>query len=291
MEKPADIVAQQGFTICNATNRFIAPHGHQYLEFAYVQQGVMEHHIQGQTYLLQPGDFFIVDYGVTHAYQRVSEEKLLVRNFLFIPAFLDRSLVGSMSFQDVMNSYLLRFCSRTLRTSPTGITFHDTDGRIQALLDEISQEYKNREYGYMELIRSTFVKVLILTLRNIGKDEETPHTSQVCARMRRYAEAHYQKKLKLKALAEEMGYSDAYLSQKFHQEMGIPFTEYIHRLRVEKSCHLLETTDYKVSRIAEEVGYDGVKFFNQIFKAHLSITPREYRTRSRSTTVVKDALP
>ena len=80
------------------------------------------------------------------------------------------------------------------------------------------------------------------------------------------------------ALAEELGYNPSYLSQKFIQETGISFMEYLHRVRVDRSCHLLQTTDMRVSRIAAEVGYEDIKYFNKIFKQHLAVTPREFRT-------------
>jgi YesN/AraC family two-component response regulator len=55
------------------------------------------------------------------------------------------------------------------------------------------------------------------------------------------------------------------------------FSRYLQRIRVEQSCRLLENTDLRISEIAPKVGYDNVKFFNQIFKNTLGISPRQFR--------------
>ena len=160
-----------GFGVHSATIAEVPEHGHSTLELAYVEQGQIEHHIDGKSLILGPGDYYIVDYGVSHSYKKVGAEKVMVRNLLFLPKFLDRSLEGKLSFDAVMNSYLLRFCYRTLRASPTGTTFHDEDGRIGILVKSIIKEFEQQDYGYLELVRCAFVELLILTMRMIGKKE------------------------------------------------------------------------------------------------------------------------
>jgi len=51
----------------------------------------------------------------------------------------------------------------------------------------------------------------------------------------------------------------------------------LQRIRIEQSCRLLENSDLRVSEIAARVGYENVKFFNQVFKQTVKLTPREFR--------------
>lgn len=274
-------VLSVGFAVHSASIGQTRFHGHKYLELAYVEQGRLAHYINGQTLILQPGDYFIVEHGVTHAYKKLSEEKLLVQNLLFLPKFLDRSLEGAHSFEDMMNSYLLRFCYRTLRSSPTGITFHDEDGRIGQLVKSIAQEFDKKDYGYLEYIRCAFVELLILTMRKIGKKEDTPERSPDISRITDTLDASFREPPDLGEFSRQLGYSVPYLSKKFSQEVGVGFTEYLQNVRLEHACRLLETTDMKVSRIATEVGYENLKHFNALFKRKLSLTPREFRALHR----------
>jgi YesN/AraC family two-component response regulator len=59
--------------------------------------------------------------------------------------------------------------------------------------------------------------------------------------------------------------------------MGMSFNEYLQKKRIEQSCRLISNTEKKITEIAEIVGYRDVKFFNQIFKKHLKMTPREFK--------------
>lgn len=266
-----------GFSIHNAGVSSVKTHSHRHLELAYIESGTMEHQINGQTQILHPGNFYIVDHGISHSYKRISEERLKVRNFMFYPEFLDRSLKSSSRFRDVMRSYLLRFCYQTLRTDPTGIPFEDSDGRICTLLNTIENEFNTKGYGYVEYIRCVLVEVLILTARMIGQQPFPQAKSRVVEELKTYAEEHYQEPVKLQDAADALGYCVPYLSQKFSGEMGVGFTDYLHQLRIQHGCRLLESTDLTVAQIAEKVGYDGAKYFTQIFKKKLATTPGKFR--------------
>lgn len=272
---------KDGFSVHSAEITSVPLHGHTTLELAYVEAGTIEHHIDGKCLTLGPGDYYIVDHGVSHSYKQTGTEKLMVRNLLFLPKFLDRSLEGEHSFDSMMNSYLLRFCYRTLRASPTGITFHDDDGRIRALVQSIIKEYNQKDYGYLELVRCAFVELLILTMRKIGKKEHAPEKSPEIQKMLQHIHANYREKPSLAEYAKDLCYSVPYLSAKFTKEVGMGFAEYLQGLRLEQACMLLETTDMPISRIANAVGYENLKHFNAIFKNKFQLTPREFRTIQR----------
>lgn len=266
-----------GFSVHSAGIDQVFEHGHKTLELAYVEKGSLEHHINGQTLVLNPGDYYIVDYGVTHSYKRIGSGKLLVQNLLFHPKFLDRSLEGIHSFDEMMNAYLLRFCYRSLNVSPTGITLHDDDGQIGTLVKSILAEFKAQNYGYLEFVRCSLVALLILTMRKISKQDTTPTQSPEIRQMVSYIESHYKDNLELSQFSRELGYSVPHLSRKFSQEVGMGFMEYVQTIRLEHACRLLQSTDLPINRIAAEIGYENIKHFNALFKRKLSLTPREFR--------------
>lgn len=281
MQSYKQALQQDKFTVYLASSSEIKLHGHDYLEFAYVLSGTMEHRIGEQTYILHPGDYFIVDHGTKHQYRRLSEAPLRVMNLLFYPEFLERCLAGSKSFRDVMNSYLVRFCYQTLKVSPTEITYHDETGHIRSILKRIRSEYSGKDYGYLEYIRCQFVEALILTLRKIENRDAPSHQSPVINEIMEHMQQHYAQKLQLSDYAAQYHYSAAHLSRKFAQETGMSFLEQLQKLRIAQSCHLLTTTDAKVSQIAANVGYEDIKFFNMLFKQKLGMTPREFRSLQR----------
>ena len=69
----------------------------------------------------------------------------------------------------------------------------------------------------------------------------------------------------------------AYLSNLFHQQTGMTIKQYQQMIRMENACHLLETTQDKVTDIAAKTGFIDRRYFTRIFKETYGMTPQEYR--------------
>jgi len=268
---------QNGFCVSVADTRECARHGHNFLEFSYIECGKMEHSFGGAAQMLKAGDYFIVDYGTKHSYRAVGEEPLRVINLLFYPAFVDRTLGEGDSFEKVVNSYLIRFRYRSLNHSPAGIAFRDESGAIYAILRHILEEYKRGDAGYMEYIRCLVVEMLILIMRGIGGSDTKARESEVISAITRRIKQEYAGHLRLSEFAEEYSYSLSHLSKKFSEETGLSFMEYLQRIRIEQACKLLEGESGGIAHIAESVGYTDIKFFNKVFKETLGLTPTAFR--------------
>lgn len=46
---------------------------------------------------------------------------------------------------------------------------------------------------------------------------------------------------------------------------------------METACHLLRTTSFRISEIAQMVGYETAANFSRVFKKSMKVTPREFR--------------
>ncbi|MFD0678239.1 MULTISPECIES: response regulator [unclassified Paenibacillus] len=81
----------------------------------------------------------------------------------------------------------------------------------------------------------------------------------------------------LSEVADHVGVSPNYLSSLFKRETGTTFVEYITDLKLEKAKVWLEDAGIPIYEIAERLGYLDRKYFREIFKKKLGITPSEYR--------------
>ncbi len=72
-----------------------------------------------------------------------------------------------------------------------------------------------------------------------------------------------------------------YFSTVFRQEMGMTFTEYITRKRMDKAKQLLRQTERPSGDIATEVGFKDPHYFSYVFKKTQGCSPREYRGGTR----------
>lgn len=253
-----------------------APHDHSFLEMAYVVQGCAEHTFGNQCCTIRAGDYFIVDYGEVHSYHRTGDEPLKLVNVLFLPRLIDETLVDCRSFQEVLQNYLIRFSYASLTLPPTRHIFRDDTGEIGAVLQQMLAEFQSRPAGFNEMLRSLMVRILILTMRKIRRTD-LPDAHGVSAVLADYVRRNYASDLQLGAICRSLHYSPAYVSKKFHDETGIPFSVYVQTVRIEESCRLLANSHDKICRVAEAVGYSNIKYFSEIFRRHTGVSPREYR--------------
>ena len=84
--------------------------------------------------------------------------------------------------------------------------------------------------------------------------------------------------LSVNKIAENFGITPNYLSSYFKSCVGERMTDYIMKIRVERSKKLLSDTDESVKNIAKSVGIMDVNTFIRVFKRVEGITPGQYRT-------------
>jgi AraC family transcriptional regulator len=90
--------------------------------------------------------------------------------------------------------------------------------------------------------------------------------------------------ISLDELAAEARLSPYHFARMFKQSVGVPPRVYLTRLRMEKACELLETTDLPVTEIAQEVGYSSNQVLARVFVKHRHMSPTDYRRAVRDPT-------
>lgn len=86
--------------------------------------------------------------------------------------------------------------------------------------------------------------------------------------------------ISLHRVAEKVGFSPNHFSNVFSQETGQTFVEYLTAVRIEAAKQLLTCGNSRMSDIAFDVGYQDSHYFSYLFKKHVGVSPREYRSRS-----------
>ena len=94
-------------------------------------------------------------------------------------------------------------------------------------------------------------------------------------------QARLSEDISLDELAAEARLSPFHFSRMFKESVGVPPRVYLTRLRLEKACELLETTDLPVTEIAMEVGYSSNQVLSRQFVKHRHMTPSNYRRAVR----------
>ena len=92
-----------------------------------------------------------------------------------------------------------------------------------------------------------------------------------------YIDTHSSEKLLLSDIAENENINLYYLSHLFKNSFGMPFQEYLSRVRCEKARKQLILTDLSLLDICIGCGFSDPKYFNRDFRRQYGCTPRQYR--------------
>ncbi|ASA21704.1 response regulator [Paenibacillus donghaensis] len=92
-----------------------------------------------------------------------------------------------------------------------------------------------------------------------------------------YIKEHCYEDLSLEKIASVVFLNPAYFSQLFKQKTGQGYKEYVTTLRLAQAKLLLLHSRLKLADIAEQVGYQDMRHFTQMFRKRFKLTPTEYR--------------
>ena len=97
-----------------------------------------------------------------------------------------------------------------------------------------------------------------------------------------YLQLHFSEPISLSFLAEQLCITPAYLSTLFHHEIGVSYSQYLLKLRLEDaSRRLLANPDIKIHEVGEAVGFPSPKHFSHVFRQYFQMSPKEYRECKR----------
>ncbi|MFI6584231.1 GlxA family transcriptional regulator [Embleya sp. NPDC050493] len=101
----------------------------------------------------------------------------------------------------------------------------------------------------------------------------------------RWLREHSDRELLLDDIAAQAGMSARSLNRHFREQTGTTPLQWLHRVRISRAQHLLETTAHPVDRIATETGFGSPTAFRDRFKRITGTTPQSYRRafRTRNT--------
>jgi AraC-like DNA-binding protein len=78
-------------------------------------------------------------------------------------------------------------------------------------------------------------------------------------------------------LAELSGQSVSAFSRYFRRHTGVPFVQYVNRLRINLACQLLMSGELNVTDICYQVGFNNLSNFNRQFLLLKEMSPSKWR--------------
>ena len=155
---------------------------------------------------------------------------------------------------------------------------------IQIELEELRKAYFGgrvigpKQYDSIVRLLSIFAQHISMLSNQIAlhqANQEPP----VISKAKAYIEQHHGEDLSLGQVAKAVNTSTFYFCKIFKKATGLNFTEYVSRVRIERSKNLLLNPNLRVSEIAYEIGFQSLTHFNRVFKKVVGLSPTEYRAQ------------
>jgi AraC-like DNA-binding protein/ligand-binding sensor protein len=139
-----------------------------------------------------------------------------------------------------------------------------------------------RQHEAMVKLLTIFAQHLSMLSNQVVVQQENAEPP-VITRAKEFILEHQTENLRLGHVAKACNTSTFYFCKMFKKITGINFTDYLSRVRIEKSKNLLLNPNLRVSEIAFEVGFQSLTHFNRVFKRILGQSPTEYRVQLLGT--------
>ena len=261
-------------------------HEHAFFEIIYVISGHAEQVMQGQKTVLEQGDLCIMAPNVQHGITVFDESvvmNILVRYSTFVDIFLntvrDKSHLSAFFLGSIYDRDKIRY-----------LIFHTQEDEdiLHYILDMYMEQVQ--EDSYSDRIICSYLTIFFTQLnrrhsRQIEipdkKESDIPYANELM----NFIYTHYNE-ISLAELAEQFHFSVPYCSKIVKQISGVPFSELVTRIRLQKGMDLLTRTQMSVADISEHVGYLNPETFIRCFSRYYNMTPSQYRRAEAERTLL-----
>lgn len=248
-------------------------HSHDHLEMAFVMSGVGRYRIDDGIVPVQEGDLLIINPGVKHQALACPEAETTATEF-----FVGASGIRIPGLPE--NALPVPGNGHVLHTSG------DLRQKLFKICSSMEAEKAVRRQGRYFMLKSYLMQMILLVVREQCEPEENPqgyafesvNKKYVVEKMVNYFEDHFNEKISLDQVAENMYLSPFYISKIFKSETGDTPIRHLINIRLEKAKELLEN-GYKgsIQEVAASVGYDDAYHFSKLFKKHYGVSPSHVR--------------
>lgn len=250
-----------------------ANHWHTALEIIMPVENNYVAHILSETYVLEPGDIFIIPAGTIHSLQAPPEGSRLI--FIF-----ELNLLSQLPGYHYIQSLL---------SQPMKISYDDDPDYYVSeakLILQLAEYYWSRsitkEMKLYACLLSFFANV---GEKNFGAVPASAGTSSIknSSVVRQltmaldYIDEHYSESITLEQAAQIAGFSKFYFTRLFKEYTNHTFYEYLTEKRIRAAEQMLLVPKFPVTEVSIQAGFSSLSSFNRTFKRSKGCSPTEYR--------------
>jgi len=252
-------------------------HRHNYIEINYVVKGKLKQKVDNDSITLKKGELLFLNQHIEHEIEACGNDDLII-NFIIQPLFF-QFIFQYLNGENIITEFLINSLFNHTQNGQYLYYAVSEVEEIQELVEKIIKEETDGSLmaeSKMKLYMGLLLIELVKNTDKITKNQSASSQHFIVVESLKYIEEHY-KNGTLQELAQRLLQSSSSLSKNIKKATGFTFKDLIQEKRLIKAKELLETTDFSVRTVVEEVGYDNISYFYRIFKEKYKKTPKELR--------------
>lgn len=230
-------------------------HWHEYLEIHYILEGSTVARCENDIVTVQKDDCLVINSNELHEGLTVNSSYICI---MLPPSFAkNNNIIIKRIIRDKEVSHLIKSIVKEYQ-SPDESSQLAITGYAGLLLSYL---YRNHAY------------------REINKQKYSAYSQKTILlnRITKFIHDNYSKEISLLSIAEEFHISQHYFCHIFKEFTGQTLKEYLNRIRINKSCELLTTTDIPISQVAFLCGFNDSNYYSRKFREITGTSPRSIR--------------
>jgi len=242
-------------------------HYHEFCKLLLLISGRGGYVVDGQRYLLQPGDVVLIGSRSAHR-PELEEDSAYERIIIYIdPGFLQQSSTDDCDLLQLFSArhgHVLRLRENERK-------------KVFALAQALEKELSGAEYGRILLSNGALLRLLVEIGRSqrregaLNPNPVTPDDARVVEWMQ-YLDRHLSEDLDMDALAERFFISKFHMMRLFRQETGFTIHTYLLQRRLLAARQLIER-GMRATEACYRSGFRSYSSFTRAYNKHFGTTP------------------
>ncbi|OLS42189.1 AraC family transcriptional regulator [Bacillus sp. MRMR6] len=155
--------------------------------------------------------------------------------------------------------------------------------KLAELFHECYETLIHKTYSLQHhLLVSQTMKYLLSTIGLLSiRTQQEVKSNYYIEKAIQYMNEHLHQQITLQDVSDFIGLSKQHLIFLFKQETSFTPIDYFLRLKIHRSCQMLDLTNLTIKQIALSVGMDDPYYFSRVFKKIIGCSPSQYRSNKK----------
>ncbi len=211
---------------------------------------------EGKTYLLRPGQVFLLHAGLNHSYG-VGPSGYLLKRFVNIGGQLLEPLIRALGLRD---------CDLISPRFPN---------EVENLLKTIKKLTLIRSPRHHTKVGTALYELLLL----LSESGDRPEYPRELRRAMEYLQKSMHRKWSRTELCDAVGVSPTALHRLFSTYLHTTPLRYSMDLKIKEAMNMLQTSTFSVKQVAQALGFPDPLYFSKVFARYSGMSPTQFRLK------------